>query len=159
MCVSMKRPALGGRRTLAVLGGLVVAVVGSAGLVVAGVHSDRAVAEDSNSRSVAQAQLQDEILHCINVETESLVSTATPVVVGPSLAQLGIFLEASGTWLDLVSPQRARATLTLAHREGKDSCHGTVVEMRQRLRGGATVLRLGHGASVPGRGPIPAQRQ
>lgn len=132
-----------------------VGLAAVAGLAVGAVHGARSADSLTGARSVALANLDDRYYDCLSTQVRSLVRPGRLVVI--STANLGNWStlgKAVAGWAVVTDERRrAVAVLSLAAHHRSGACLGSVVVARYR----DGTVRLGHGASVPGPGPPPAQ--
>ncbi|MHB1777224.1 MAG: hypothetical protein ACYCU7_14715 [Acidimicrobiales bacterium] len=132
-----------------------VGVVAVVGLGAGAVHGARSAASLAGARSVAAANLDDRYYDCLTTQARSLVPPGRRVVISTAnLANWGTLGKAVAGWAVVTRHRRrAVAVLSLAADHGPGACLGSVVVAR--YADGA--VRRGHGASVPGPGPPPAE--
>jgi hypothetical protein len=148
-----------GRRTTAVVVGLVVVAIGLGGLLVQAGRGTASVAAQRSARVVADARLDEAYYSCVDRQARSLIGPSTPVAYRPgaSLGEAVVLNKAVASWITLSPPGTEPAGwLGLRHTGGPQACLGDVVTLRVRDAKGSWTLRTGHGASVPGQGPPPA---
>ena len=141
---------------------LVGSAVGAIGLTCVIGQAARGMAIVSHQRSaqvVADARLDDAYYSCLDIQARSLITPSTSVRYRPgaSLGEAVILNKVVGSWITL-SPARHEPAgfLGLRHADGPGACLGDVVTLRTRGSDGTWIVRIGHGATVPGQGPPPA---
>jgi hypothetical protein len=137
--------------------GLVICVVVLAALVVQAGRGNAVVAVQLQATTKHNAVIDDAFYRCLDIQARSLVSPGEPVYFGPdNLSDWVTLTKGIGSWVTIASsPASAKADLSLRDDvTGRPACLGTVVVAR--TVGSHGVVRVGHGASVPGQGPPPA---
>jgi hypothetical protein len=142
---------------VAVVGALLVGVT-LAAIGGQAVRANRTVSIQREAPTVRDAALDNAFYRCIDIQARSLVSVDEPVLVGGQLADRISLLKGVGEWVTIADPP-SRAVSTLSLRDnvsGTGACLGTVVIATSRRSDGTVAVRIGSGASVPGKGPPPA---
>jgi hypothetical protein len=141
------------------LGVVIVAVVG---LSVQAIRGNRTVSVQRDARTIHDAALDNAFYHCIDVQTRSLISPGEPVrftaVNNPSgLTDVVALLKGVGSWVTIANPpSAAEALISLRDNvAGPGACLGTVVVATYAKPRQGVSVRVGSGASVPGKGPPP----
>lgn len=145
------RTARGTRLRLAAA--LLVVAAGLAALGVGAVHGARSIADGSTGRQAARWQLDADYWHCLTVQAHSVVRPAEPVWFDiTTLDDLVILTRVLGPWATVVGrPGRARAYVTLRP-AGHDGCLGLrVVALLPGPGGPGSIVKVGSGATLPGR--------
>jgi hypothetical protein len=136
-----------------------VVVVALLALVGQAVRGDRTVAAQLSARAVRDASVDDAFYRCIDVQARSLVRSGQTVALSTdNLADVVTMIKGFGSWVTVADPA-SRADVVLTLRDGPagpGTCLGTRVVATSVGPGGTTVVRLGTGDQVPGRGPPPA---
>ena len=155
--VVSSRPRGSGAAT--VLAGCAVAALGLACVLGQAVRGTTVVNHQRSARVVADARLDDAYYSCLDIQARSLITPSTSVRYRPgaSLGEAVILNKVVGSWITL-SPARHEPAgfLGLRHADGPGACLGDVVTLRTRGSDGTWIVRIGHGATVPGQGPPPA---
>lgn len=157
-------PEDGGRRRgpgrLSVrLAAAAVAVVAGVSLVVQAVRSSSTVSGQSAPVVVHDAALDNAFYDCLDRQAHSVVRPGESVTLSTSnLADVITLIKGVGSWVTVADPpSSAQVVLTLrTGHPGPGTCLGTVVVATSTGPGGRPVVRIGHGAQVPGTGPPPA---
>jgi hypothetical protein len=136
-----------------------VAAVAVVALVGQAVRGDRTVQAQLAPATVRAASLDDAFYRCIDVQARSLVRPGQTVALSTdNLADVVTMIKGFGSWVTVADPA-SRADVVLTLRDGPagpGTCLGTRVVATSVGPGGTTVVRLGTGDQVPGRGPPPA---
>jgi hypothetical protein len=143
---------------LVVVVGLAVAVAALTGLGVQAVRGNRTVSVQRQALTIHNAALDDAFYHCIDVQTRSLITPDEPIVFTGSLGHVVTLIKGVGSWVTIANPfSAAKVRLTLRDNvAGGGACLGTVVVATYRSPHQRPRVRIGSGASVPGKGPPPA---
>ena len=136
---------------------VLIAIVGLVGLSFGAANGIHVVGSVDSPQQIHDAQLQDRYFRCLRVEARSLLRPGSVVsVASDSFATVGTILEVVGGWLTIVKPGNPSVPqIALASGSGQHGCHGVNVEERTLQRTGTVRVRIGHGATLPGSGPLP----
>ena len=143
---------------MVVIAGLVVTIVGVAGLSVQAVRGNRVVGVQRAARTVHDAAVDDAYYQCIDTQAHSLVTPDEPVIFDASLGDLVTLLKGAGSWVTIADPASS-AVVRLSLRNdvpGNRTCLGSVVVATYAEPHGGVRVRIGSGSHVPGSGPPPA---
>lgn len=144
-----------GPRVITLIVAAAVVVVAMVGLGVQAVRGDRTVSVQRTAHTIHNASLDDAFYHCLDVQTRSLVWPREPIVFDADLGDLVTLIKGVGSWVTIADPT-STAVVRLSLRNnvvGRGACLGTVVVATSTHGAG---VRIGSGASVPGKGPPPA---
>jgi hypothetical protein len=145
--------------SLRVAVGLSLAAVGAVALAVTAVHGGQTVQDLRGPTPVAHAELDDAYYRCIDIQAHSVVSDRRPVLFeGPDFGAYIALLKAVGSWVTIAGHRSpSDVALSLEDKRGRGTCLGQVVVARERGADGRMTTLVGSGASVPGKGPPPAE--